>query len=202
MPSTTWPVEFRTPESARLADLKGIDFDLEFTIRACQKLEELEFKGPDDLLNGEALSTAALVRYGRCFAKGVRWRIPREIVAGLPEHLQEYHELFIEFRDKHVAHSVNPFEHNQVVVWVSDHPGEKEVQSISVRHSRVSVLGAENARQLRELAQVLREELQLIAEAEQSRLLELVRSLPYSDFRSRDMIKPFDPSLKDVGRRR
>jgi len=59
---------------------------------------------------------AAVIAYARCFATGKRTGLtPSDLEdIGLPEGADEVHQWLWHMRNKHVAHSVNPFE--QVVV--------------------------------------------------------------------------------------
>ena len=67
----------------------------------------------------EALSAAAVVRYARCFNSGKRDRLKHDLFNAAPQHVKEAHEYFIAVRSKHVAHSVNVFEENDVTVTVN-----------------------------------------------------------------------------------
>jgi|RhiMetdeSRZDD1v2_1073273.scaffolds.fasta_scaffold269808_3 hypothetical protein len=125
--TTHWPVPLNLPEGSLYADLSGIAFDLKCTIDFCTKLDELFSSGHFDLLLAQALEITAVICYGRCFASGVRSRVPAGVLAKLLPEQQASHQTFIELRNKYVAHSVNSFEENTVVAWVSDRPEETEI---------------------------------------------------------------------------
>lgn len=202
--ATTWNVPIDLPEAALLADLTGIEQDLELVVEFCRRLEAMPLERYDGLL-GEALTIAAVIRYGRCFGTGVRTlgsRKLEEVLAGLATELQRRHERFLELRNKHVAHSVNAFEENHLVAWISDRPEETEIQSVSVSHGRLASIGAGDAAQLRELAETLRAALRPIEKAENVKVLIAARALPYDNLRKLDLPDAFAPSWKDVGKRR
>lgn len=205
--ATIWNVPLgptELPEAALLADLTGIEQDLAFVAEICRRLEAMPLEKFDGSL-AEALTTAAVIRYGRCFGTGVRTQGSRkleEVVAGLPVELQERHERFLALRNRHLAHSVNAFEENQPVAWLSDRPEETEIHGVSVMHGRLGSIGAGDAAQLRELAEALRAALDPIEKAENAKALAAARALPYEDLRKRDLPDAFAPTWKDVGKRR
>src|SRR5712691_10749508 len=124
-------------EAQLLSDLTGIEHDLKATVTLCNRLEAAlkdTFEGRQhDLITLETFTTAALVRYARSFTSGVRARLPKQILQGLPPKLLDDHRWFKALRDKYVAHSVNAFEENMVVAYLApEELGTREVQSISV----------------------------------------------------------------------
>lgn len=142
-------VNFDRPETQRLADLTGIANDLEATEEICDLLRENLQKLPSSGRILDALSSAALVRYARAFASGVRTRTPKSLVDDLSEALRKDHEWFLELRDKYVAHSVNPFEENQVVVYlVPEERGPKGVSTVEVQQQRLLSLGLDDTERL------------------------------------------------------
>jgi hypothetical protein len=78
-----------------------------------------------------SLWVAALVTYGRCFHTGKRTWLNESVFDGKPEAVLEWHRYFRNTRDKHITHSVNPFETNATGVHVVDHDGENpRVESV------------------------------------------------------------------------
>lgn len=137
--ATTWPVAVELPEAALLADYTGIEHDLDFVVDLCSYLEEHPV-APSIEPVGEAFSTALVVRYARCFTTGVRERVSDEIINSLPPEQRKLHDFLFKLRQKHIAHSVNAFEENRLMAFVSNRPEETEVQSISVHHLRLAAL--------------------------------------------------------------
>jgi len=198
--TTSWTVEFETSEGRLLSSLAGIRADLDFTIEACKRIESFGAHLLEDVLVYEALSLAALIRYARCFATGRRRKFQKDLIARLPDDLQQRHERFMTVRNKHVAHPTELFEKNLVVVHVSDDPQETEVQSVSAQHARVLGLDRGDAIALGKLAEALRAELLQIERGEAARLLELARSKPYDTFRGRGMPTTLQALVENVTR--
>src|SRR3989344_1163128 len=138
MPGHHRAVEVTLPEAELLADLYGIVFDLNRAAKLCSKAVEFS-KFPDrDYELIEGLVAAAIVRYFRCFSKGVRcWLHPKDI-ENLGKDLLEDHDYFKAIRDKYVAHSVNPFEETFVTASASERDGVKfPIRSVNPGHHRV-----------------------------------------------------------------
>jgi hypothetical protein len=202
MSSTTSPVEIHIPAAAIYASLTGIRQDLRFVVEACRRLESLEPVSPEDVQVAEALTIAAVTRYGRCFVEGARRMIPEAVLGQLRPDQREEHEDFLYLRHRHVAHSVNPFEENRLVAWVSDRSEETEIQSVSVHHSRILTLSSPAAARLRGIAEALIDAVDDFAKLEQQKVLALARRLPYAEVRDQGMLTPFEPTWEQVRKRR
>ena len=189
--------DFSIPEAQRLSDLSGIDSDLEAVVRICARCEKLmngmsKPTEADGLVWWEEmqalgdLTFAAVVRYGRTFASGVRRGIPSEWITLLPESLQESHTYFKALRDKYVAHSVSQLEDNQVFVMLAPQFSEdQEPTHITVDRGHLITLALPDIRRLAALAEALRKLVLTEVESETSRLLELARSMPIAEIKSR-----------------
>lgn len=154
------PVRISGPEANRLADMHGVQQDLEWLIKLCDKILRYKASGPrPDSIEMEALEGAALIRYGRCFKRGVRtaFILDAQWIAKLPPELQAAHRDFEALRDKHVAHSVNDWELNiPVAVLRQDaETGESQVSSVSVQSHRIIGQTPESIDQLKQLAESL-----------------------------------------------
>ncbi|MBA3528207.1 MAG: hypothetical protein H0X71_09285 [Rubrobacter sp.] len=57
-----------------------------------------------------SLWESSLVTYARCFGTGKRVRLDASVFDGQPEGALRWHKYFKDTRNKHVSHSVNPFE--------------------------------------------------------------------------------------------
>jgi hypothetical protein len=111
------------PDGGKIEDIHGWLQDLEaaqaFFARLC---DEFEAEKPDDTLI-DALATAAVVRYSRCFASGMRARLnPNDTVPALGERLLSLHERIRGVRDWHVAHPVNNQEVHTLMVILEAAP--------------------------------------------------------------------------------
>jgi hypothetical protein len=144
---------FRIDEAKRLASLAGAEIDMRAVVDVCERLDALGDTSKLDFVLWEALSGAAVIRYGRCFKQGVRHYLPTRALSAAPHELQETHAFVIALRDKHVAHSVNPFEENEVTVQIGDHfNSSQEIISVNTAHGRVLGLLFGMPAQLGELA--------------------------------------------------
>ncbi len=106
---------FNHPLKKQLEDAIGLQQDME-RAQSCLQL----LIGPPPMLGGAglfvtALYTQALVSYVRCFAKGRRGFLNRDIFGGRPD-LATRHEKAKGTRDRHIAHSVDEHEHVNVLV--------------------------------------------------------------------------------------
>jgi hypothetical protein len=167
-------------EAQLLADLTGIQNDLEATDAICDLLMKEINKGQYDMHLVDALSSAALVRYARSFSSGMRKTKMHESIQNLlsPELLKE-HKWFINLRDKYVAHSVNAFEDNQVVAYlVPEERGPKGIASISVQQTRLASLGGADVTNLRALCAELRKDVEVLIGKERTRVLEAAKQIP------------------------
>lgn len=175
-------------EAAELASLTGIRNDLETTLSLARRLKGEFARGQFevDLDIYEALSTAVLVRYTRPFASGVRARLREDALQVLTESQRLAHERLKNFRDKHVAHSVNAFEENEVVVEFSrERVREEGIQKVYVRHSRVVGLYLTDVEEIIDLCKTLLTYVNQRIKDEKARLLPLARALPLDDLLSR-----------------
>ena len=193
----TWTyVDFSRPEAQRLADLNGIDFDLRTVSEYCDLFLSKEYPGTsrEESQVMAALCVAAIVSYGRTISSGVRTGITLEQIEKLPEHLQEAHRYFKDFRDKFVAHSVNALEENTVKAYlVPAERGPRAVASISVQHGRVMMLSGYDMTGLRDLANALIAIVATDAEIENKAVLELARSLPIDTLYEAEAGPAFNP---------
>jgi hypothetical protein len=91
-----------------LADLASILRDLEFVVGCCDRLLPMLEEKDRDAVTIEALWTAALVAYARCFASGKRFGLDENSFVGLEGEVVAFHRWLLNLRNKHIAHSVNP----------------------------------------------------------------------------------------------
>ena len=140
-------IDLNLEEARYLADLVGVEVDLQSAIRL-SKLLIRRFESSDydaDFL--DSISTAIVVRYSRPFVSGVRRKIRIEDIPNLNKEELNKHKWLLETRNKHIAHSVNEFEESKVVgYYVLESPEEKGITSISVQHGRIISLGYQDAK--------------------------------------------------------
>ena len=102
------------PSAQILADQISTIQDLQFVMECCKRLlteltkptEEQEEVVP------QALWSAALVAYDRCYAKGKRFGLVTDDVRSLPlqGQVMKFHNWVIAERNKLATHPANPFE--------------------------------------------------------------------------------------------
>jgi len=176
-------VNFCVKEAQLLADLTGVEVDLSATEDTCNLLLTKTSEEQADWTLVEALCSAALIRYGRAFASGIRAGVPNEVITSLSDELQEMHQYFKNLRDRWIAHSLNAFEENMVHAYlVPEERGPKSIASISVQHQRVITLSAMDITRLKSLAAEVRKHIATCIEQEKRKVLEYAQSLPVDDF--------------------
>ena len=125
-------------EAMKLSDLRSILQDLDSVMQICSRLKKLLQENSQDNLLVESFWATALIKYARCFKSGKRVGLDESIFNELNGDAHEVHEFYLDMRNKHIAHSVNPFEQMQVGVALSPQEScEKKVVGIttlSVRH--------------------------------------------------------------------
>lgn len=178
MATHTW-VDLHITEAARLADLSGILCDLR-QAREFAKLLASEF-GADkpNWQLVEPLSIAAAVMYSRPFMRGVRHRLGEDDLRMLTAEQREAHDHLRTYRDKHIAHSVNPLEENiPRANYCVERVNEEGITGISFGGGRVVGLSGSDVAAIIELTTLLEAHIDTQISAEQARLLPIVRSLP------------------------
>lgn len=103
-------VQLHSQEAQELAEYTSILLELRAVAALCWRLGPLLDEAISDSEQIEALWTAALIRYARCFTSGKRVRLRDEVFEGLAGDPKGTHQFFVNMRDKLIAHSVNPFE--------------------------------------------------------------------------------------------
>ena len=186
------------PMAARLADLAGIQADLERVVAYCARMvaryagshlaetpfDIVGFTTPIDFDDWEALSTASAIAYGRCFASGVRSRLTPLVPEMQDPAMRELHEFLIEFRNKHVAHSVNAFEENSVGVHVSsDYTSSADILTIVPRHTRQSGFQIDMPSSIRRLAEWWQQQVQDAIDVERLAVLRALQAVPLEEIR-------------------
>jgi hypothetical protein len=117
--------DLRTAEARDYASLISIIDDLSFVVLSATRiLKEMEAGELDEdasvVVRG--LWSAALVAYKRCFSDGKRAFLSEDDVQSLPlkGDVVEWHRFVVQMRNKHIAHSVNPFEEVRVALFLDD----------------------------------------------------------------------------------
>ena len=202
MPGLHRAVEVKIPEAEVLADLYGIEYDLSTASYLCAKAVELSSLEQRDHLHVEALVSAAIIRYGRCFSTGARLGLTRKDIDGLDSAALEVHDYFKALRDRFVAHSVNPYENSYVTASVSERDGVRfPIESINPGYHRL-VLSGNEAQSLSLLISKVKAIVNERIESERAKLLAFIKTLPLEVIHSGDLHTPQRFKMADVDKSR
>lgn len=141
----------------QLAEISAIIQDFRSIMEICTRLKSLLSQKSDDHMLLESLWSTVLIKYARCFSSGKRFSLTFEIFKGLNGDPIEAHEYYISMRNKHIAHSVNPFEQIEIGFILSS-PREKDkvikgVIPMSMKHISSSEEGVHQLGMLSNIAQ-------------------------------------------------
>ena len=130
--------QWKPPVDTALPDLHGCFDDLLSAKDFAERLvTELNAHAPDPVLI-DALATAVLIRYCRCFTTGVRSRLTPEDCPLLSEDDKRLHDRLRAIRNWHVAHPVNLQEVQVLYVGFDPDPnattGVLGIQATSTTH--------------------------------------------------------------------
>jgi hypothetical protein len=185
-------VALDVPSARILADQASIIQDLQFVMACCKRLlAELARPEEDrEAVVPQALWSAALVAYARCFGNGKRLGLAAEDIRTLPlqGEVMKYHKWVIGERNKLAAHPADPFESAKVGAALSK-PGQakRRVEGIAILSTSHVLVDDTGVRQLgglaSELAKQTAEKAQLqqdsvLADAQQLNLDSLYRLPP------------------------
>jgi hypothetical protein len=116
------------PTAQHFADLLSVGIDLTHVIAACDQLGayfteqsavDADEEEDADSCIAETLWAGALVMYARCFGSGNRSRLSKDDGISTGPEAISIHENLIAQRNKHIAHSVSPFEQIKVGMIVN-----------------------------------------------------------------------------------
>ena len=170
------------PSAQILADQASIIQDLQFVMDCCKRLlTELAKPEEDrDPAVPQALWSAALVAYARCFGKGKRFGLSAEDVRTLTlrGEVMKYHKWVIDECGKLTMHPANPFEATKVGAALSapDH-AERRVEGIVILSTSHVLVDDTGVRQLGGLASELAKQTAKKAQAQQDSVLAVAQQL-------------------------
>jgi hypothetical protein len=170
------------PSAHILADQASIVQDLQFVMECCKRLlTELAKPEEDrDTVVPQALWSAALIAYARCFAEGKRFGLAAEDVRALPlqGEVMKYHKWVIEERNKLTAHPASPFEAAKAGAALSPPgQGERRVEGIVVLSRSHVLVDDTGVRQLGGLASELAKQTAEKAQEQQDSVLAAAQQL-------------------------
>jgi hypothetical protein len=128
----------------------------------------------------EALMTAAVIKYTRCFTTGVpmKLRTSDSYLVEMNARFHKLHDYYVQLRSRFVAHAINAFEDTYVITPVAVKDGVRlPLYAVSAGQNRL-VLSTYNANELLELMKPVRNAIDLRIKAEEKKLLVHLQSLP------------------------
>ena len=186
-----------------MADLAGIETDLDLCIKACE--EFLSSTGPEPwripTITQEALAEFAVFRYCRTISTDVRSGVRIAQIESLPPHLLEHHRHFKDLRDKHLAHSVNYHESNVVHATIAlDDAGT--LLKLGTEHSRTPATAYDQIRNLRQLAEALAQIINAEAKAQFEAVWDHLESLSPRERLELSQVVKQGPKFRPTGAKR
>jgi hypothetical protein len=153
-------VALEGPSAQLLADQALILADLQFVMECCKRLlAELSKPGDErEPVVPQALWSAALTAYGRCFGKGRRLGLTADDVRALPleGEVLKYHLWVLSERDKLTAHPLNPFEGTRIGAALSlPEAAQRRVHGVAILSASRILVDDTGVRQLGGLASEL-----------------------------------------------
>lgn len=167
-----------SPEAKELAEAAAIFQDLGFVVEATKRLASLLKNGEPDPVIARSLFTAVLVAYVRCFSSGKRSVLTSDIYASLPGEPLACHQQYKDTRDKHIAHSVNPFEEMLVGAVLSPQEAAvREVEGVACLTASLFTYDAEGMEQLGRLASFAQNHVAAKCKELEARVVELAKKI-------------------------
>jgi hypothetical protein len=126
-------------EGKRLTDWFGISQDLlacRDYILLYKSLCQTEHSQLNHKLT-DCVVTTVFIRYGRALGSGIRSPTQEELKQTMTDADRNVHQLAMDFRDKHFAHSVNNCESPEVTVSLTTDSPDRRVTSVSVGSTNV-----------------------------------------------------------------
>ena len=165
-------VALEIDEARYLADLIGVKYDVKTTLEWCN---QFDFVKNDQHLFWlvEPLTTAILIRFIRAFGGGVRHKTTSSLLSDLCDTEMDYYDYFKNIRDKHVAHSVNEFEENEVKAYYVQESIENGINSIGEGCTRVVGLSGDDIENIRKICTKLIKNINSEISIEKEKLLKI-----------------------------
>jgi hypothetical protein len=156
----TLTVGLELPSAQLLADQIATIKDLQFVMECCKRLLTELVKPPEEqeAVVPQALWSAALTAYDRCFAKGKKFGLTTDDVKSLPLEGQvvKFHEWVVSERNILGRHPTNPFDEARVgAVLAGPDQGDREVRGVTVLSASHILVDGAGVRQLGALASEL-----------------------------------------------
>lgn len=210
---------FPVPQAARLASLIGLRSDMQQVLAYCNRMidrysgshlkkspfDVVGFSTPVDFIEWEALSTATCVSYARCFISGVRQSLDCKLLEAAESEYKALHNFVVALRNKHIAHSVNSFEENTVIVHIGEHfQSSCEIQTVTPSNMRVPGLSFGMPERLKHLAKWWLSKIDEEMSVETVSVLKAAQATPLLSFKAFGVRQSpnHDDRVANVGKRR
>ena len=182
------------PSAQVLADQISTIQDLQFVMECCKRLltELVKPEEERDAVVPQALWSAALMGYDRCFTKGKRFGLTADDVRSLPleGQVMKFHNWVVDERNKLARHPANPYDVARVGTVLSPPaspspsasgslPGqpERQVEGITVLSASHILVDGAGVRQLGALASELAKQTAEKAQKQESTVLAEVQKI-------------------------
>jgi hypothetical protein len=166
------------PSARMLADQISTIQDLQFVMECCKRLltELVKPDGEREPVVPQALWSAALMAYDRCFTKGKRFGLTADDVRGLPLEGQvlTFHNWIVNERNQLARHPADPYDVARVGAVLSGSSGgqdERRVEGITVLSASHILVDGAGVRQLGALASELAKQTAEKAQKQESAVL-------------------------------
>ena len=206
-PATALPtVPLDLPSARVLADLVAVIQDLQFVMECCKRLlaELAQPEEEREAVVPQALWSAALVAYARCFANGKRFGLDADDVRSLPlqGEVMKFHKWVLGERAEVTTHPADPFQVARVGAALSP-PGRKpRVEGIAILSASRVLVDHTGVRQLGGLASELAKQTAEKAQAQQDTVLADAQRLSIDSLYALDRLQvgpPADAGPGDTG---
>jgi hypothetical protein len=197
-------VPLAMPSAQILADQAGIIADLQFVMDCCKRLLT-ELDKPEivrDSVVPQALWSAALVAYARCFGKGKRFGLATEDVRSLPlqGEVMKYHQWVLGERDRLARHPSDPFQAARVGAALTPPDRTKRrVEGIAILSASQLLVDDTGVRQLGALASELAKQTAEKAQKQQDTVLADAQELSIDSLYKLPPLRTGPPATEDTG---
>jgi len=191
-------IRLKTPQARALTDASAVLQDLRLAIETLQRLQtELAKTKPDDVLS-HALWIAGLNIYARCFSQGRRLGLSEELIRTAGEGALDFHQYLLRMRNRHVAHSVNPFEQMVAGVVVDDIATPPVVVGVAVLTVRHLGLEAGDIAQFEQLTRFAQMHVRLLCQGLEGELLKSAKTMDIEQVMRGDRLGVTIPGPNDA----
>ncbi|ELV8644424.1 hypothetical protein QNE66_004125 [Vibrio vulnificus] len=187
-------VEISLKVSENYSSLSAISNDLKNIVLICDNALKLG-DSFEDKISIDALGVAAVIKYNRCFHGGKRKSLSEEDLSNFSVEELECHQYFKAYRDKHMAHAINKYEHCQIRCSVRISDRGHEASNFSANFNQVCLSKA-NIQVIKQLANKVRLVVEEKKYLEEKCLKKHIASLSNDEI---NQLKPFKARQIKVG---